>query len=96
MPLARRRGPRQLARLQELRPAPQATPLQRPAPTPAQPPPAVLPARAVHPAQPMQVTLKFSADSWVEIYDSKGEKLFYDIGSANSQNVALQARRRSG
>lgn len=40
---------------------------------------------ATPPAAPMQVTLKFSADSWVEVYDSKGEKLFYDIGSANSQ-----------
>ena len=37
--------------------------------------------------KPMQVTLKFTADSWVEIYDAKGEKLFYDIGSADSQRT---------
>ncbi len=35
----------------------------------------------------MQITLKFSAESWVEIYDSKGDKLFYDIGSADSQKT---------
>jgi cytoskeleton protein RodZ len=35
--------------------------------------------------KPLEVTLRFSADSWVEVYDAKGEKLFYDIGSADSQ-----------
>jgi len=35
----------------------------------------------------MQVTLRFAADSWVEVYDAKGEKLFYDIGSADSQRT---------
>jgi cytoskeleton protein RodZ len=35
----------------------------------------------------MEVTLKFAADSWVEVYDSKGERLFYDIGSADSQRT---------
>jgi cytoskeleton protein RodZ len=32
----------------------------------------------------LDVTLKFAADSWVEIYDVNGERLFYDIGSADS------------
>lgn len=30
------------------------------------------------------MTLRFSGDSWAEVYDSKGAKLFYDIGPANS------------
>jgi cytoskeleton protein RodZ len=34
----------------------------------------------------VSVTLKFSADSWVEVYDSKGERLFYDIGAASSSH----------
>jgi cytoskeleton protein RodZ len=32
----------------------------------------------------VSVTLKFAADSWVEVYDVNGERLFYDIGSADS------------
>jgi len=32
----------------------------------------------------IDVTLRFAADSWVEVYDANGEKLFYDIGSAES------------
>ena len=35
----------------------------------------------------MEVTLKFAADSWVEVYDANGERLFYDIGSAESQRT---------
>lgn len=35
----------------------------------------------------MEVTLRFAADSWVEVYDAKGEKLFYDIGSAGSERT---------
>jgi cytoskeleton protein RodZ len=37
--------------------------------------------------KPMEVTLKFAADSWVEVYDASGEKLFYDIGSADSSRT---------
>jgi cytoskeleton protein RodZ len=55
------------------------------APTPSATVPAA--GSATYPAKPMQVTLKFTADSWVEVYDSKGEKLFYDIGSADSQKT---------
>ncbi len=35
-------------------------------------------------AKPAEVTLKFSADSWAEVYDAGGERLFYDIGAADS------------
>ncbi len=50
------------------------------------------PAAATAPAtpaasKPMEVTLRFAADSWVEIYDAKGERLYYDIGSADSQRT---------
>ncbi len=32
----------------------------------------------------VDVTLHFSSDSWVEVYDAKGERLFYDVGSADT------------
>jgi cytoskeleton protein RodZ len=35
-------------------------------------------------ARTIDVTLKFAADSWVEVYDANGARLFYDIGSADS------------
>ena len=38
-------------------------------------------------AKPMEVTLRFAADSWVEVYDASGEKLFYDVGSASSSHT---------
>jgi cytoskeletal protein RodZ len=37
--------------------------------------------------KPMEVTLRFAADSWVEVYDAKGEKLFYDVGTADSSRT---------
>jgi cytoskeleton protein RodZ len=35
-------------------------------------------------ARPTQLTLHFSADSWVEVYDAHGERLLYDVGAADS------------
>jgi cytoskeleton protein RodZ len=35
----------------------------------------------------VDVTLKFATDSWVEVYDANGQRLFYDIGSANSSRT---------
>jgi cytoskeleton protein RodZ len=35
----------------------------------------------------MEVTMRFAADSWVEVYDANGERLFYDIGPADSQRI---------
>ena len=35
----------------------------------------------------MEVTLRFAADSWVEVYDANGEKLFYDVGTADSSRT---------
>ena len=34
----------------------------------------------------INVTLKFASDSWVEVYDANGAKLFYDIGAAESSH----------
>lgn len=34
----------------------------------------------------IDLTLRFAADSWVEVYDANGERLFYDIGSASSSH----------
>jgi cytoskeleton protein RodZ len=40
------------------------------------------------PARSVRLTLELSGESWVEIYDSRGERLFYDVASAGSvQNV---------
>jgi cytoskeleton protein RodZ len=65
-----------------------------PAPLPAAPKtvakpaakPAEKPAVPAPPPKPrtVDVKLKFAADSWVEVYDVNGERLFYDIGSADS------------
>jgi hypothetical protein len=35
----------------------------------------------------MQLTLRFAADSWVEVYDANGQKLFYDVGTADSSRT---------
>jgi cytoskeleton protein RodZ len=35
----------------------------------------------------IDVTLKFASDSWAEVYDANGQRLFYDIGSANSSHA---------
>jgi len=34
--------------------------------------------------RPAELTLKFSAESWAEVYDAAGERLFYDVGPADS------------
>ena len=35
----------------------------------------------------IDVTLRFAADSWAEVYDANGERLFYDIGLAESSRT---------
>jgi cytoskeleton protein RodZ len=34
-----------------------------------------------------ELTLKFSADSWAEVYDATGERLFNDVGAASSTHT---------
>jgi len=36
-----------------------------------------------------QVTLRYSADSWTEVYDASGARLFYDVGAANSVQTVV-------
>jgi len=36
------------------------------------------------PAREMRLKLNLTNDSWVEIYDARGERLFYDVASAGS------------
>jgi len=36
------------------------------------------------PARETRLKLELTNDSWVEIYDSRGERLFYDVASAGS------------
>ncbi len=33
---------------------------------------------------PVELQLNFSADSWVELYDAGGQRVFFDLGAANS------------
>jgi cytoskeleton protein RodZ len=33
------------------------------------------------------VTLRFAADSWAEVYDANGQRLFYDVGAAKSSRA---------
>jgi cytoskeleton protein RodZ len=51
------------------------------------------PAAPAAPPKPrtVEVKLKFAADSWVEVYDVNGERLFYDIGSADSERTVTGA-----
>lgn len=43
----------------------------------------------LQPERQVELRLTLNADSWVEIYDARGERLFYDVAAANSiQTVA--------
>ena len=55
---------------------PQAT-----APAAGAPPP---PRQEATPARSTSLRLELSSESWVEVYDSRGERLFYDVASAGS------------
>jgi cytoskeleton protein RodZ len=35
-------------------------------------------------SSPVELRLVFSADSWVEVYDARGERLFYDVATGNT------------
>jgi len=56
---------------------------------PAVPPPAepTRPESAAESASvgtPVRLRLSFSSDSWVELYDAAGQRIFFDLGPANS------------
>lgn len=74
-------------------PSPAGTPVQTPGGTAssASPPAAAAAAAGApaaestpHPSRDQQVTLRYSADCWTEVYDSSGQRLFYDVGAAGS------------
>jgi cytoskeletal protein RodZ len=53
---------------------------------PASATPAAVPPRAKNQSQ---VTLRYSADSWTEVYDASGARLFYDVGAADSVQTVV-------
>jgi len=61
------------------------------APTTAAAGPTAASAAALGGGRPTEVRLRFNADSWVEIYDARGERLFYDIGAAGSERTVSGA-----
>jgi len=67
------------------RPAPAATATASPAASTS----AAETAAASRPRNQSQVTLRYSADSWTEVYDSTGARLFYDVGTANSVKTVV-------
>jgi cytoskeleton protein RodZ len=49
-------------------------------------------AAVTEPARPKNqssVTLRYSADSWTEVYDASGARLYYDVGAANSVQTVV-------
>ena len=54
-----------------------ATPAGAPATT-------VAPDGAARATRQAELTLRFTAESWAEVYDSAGQRLFYDVGPAES------------
>jgi cytoskeleton protein RodZ len=44
-------------------------------------------APAVRPAGAIAVQFQFSADSWLELTDARGERMFYDIAAADSEEI---------
>jgi cytoskeleton protein RodZ len=46
--------------------------------------PAVTPPAKETPAREIRLRLELTNDSWVEVYDSRGDRLFYDVASAGS------------
>ncbi|MDB6045667.1 MAG: hypothetical protein JWM63_4218 [Gammaproteobacteria bacterium] len=61
-------------------------------PSPAAVPPKQAPAAAAAVTsaphrKDAELTLKFSADSWAEVYDASGQRLFYDVGAAASAHT---------
>ena len=70
---------------------PTATTVPAPTPTSATPAPATATEPAAQarkedsaPARSTRLKLELANDSWVEVYDSRGERLFYDVATAGS------------
>ena len=46
-------------------------------------------AAPAHPKNQAQVVLRYSSDSWTEVYDANGARLFYDVGTANTAQTIV-------
>ena len=67
-------------------PANAAPPTRVAAATPATNTPATAP-NPTSRAKDGELTLRFSSDSWAEVYDASGQRLFYDVGAASSAHT---------
>jgi len=67
-------------------PAPVVQVASAPASAAVTPPPAGVTTerREEAPVRPTQLRLELTSESWVEVYDSRGERLYYDVASAGS------------
>lgn len=54
---------------------------------PAAEEPQATPAPPAASSRTSELKLRFSADSWAEVYDAAGQRLFYDVGSADSERM---------
>jgi len=52
--------------------------------TPAAEPASSAPREEAAPARATRLRLELSSESWVEVYDSRGQRLFYDVAGAGS------------
>ncbi len=50
-------------------------------------PTTVAPAPAPRPSRELTVQLRFPTDSWVEVYDARGRRLFYDVATGGSSQT---------
>ena len=79
-------GPRNTSASAAAAPA-NSVPLTRvAAATPATNTPATVPNPTAR-AKDGELTLRFSSDSWAEVYDASGQRLFYDVGAASSAHT---------
>jgi len=62
-------------------PAPSPTPVSTPAATE---PASTAPREEAPPVRATRLRLELSNESWVEVYDSRGQRLFYDVAGAGS------------
>jgi cytoskeleton protein RodZ len=49
------------------------------------------PSATTLPAGQVRLQLRFTADSWVEVYDATGKSVLYDLGRGGSERVVLAA-----
>jgi cytoskeleton protein RodZ len=79
-------GPRNTSANAAATPANSVPPTRVAAATPATNTPATAP-NPTSRAKDGELTLRFSSDSWAEVYDAAGQRLFYDVGAASSAHT---------